>query len=116
MAPRNIYYAMLTLRDRGGASHTTRFFTGYDRRTMRRVLAHLADPTPSLDTGLWSIHGCCGTAVEAHTFFAGCSKKWRKVPQAALQYYDLNAGGLMLAKTCSDTINSDGTITENQHD
>lgn len=108
-----IYYAVLVLGDGGGASYTTRFFMGYSRRAMRRALTRLAAPTPALETGIWSIHGSCGTTVEAHTFFGASSPKWHSVPKAALRYYDLNADGLMLARTRCDTINSDGSVTEN---
>lgn len=106
-----IFYAMLVTGERGTASCTTRFFTGYSRKVIHNVLTRLAAPTSTLDTGIWSLHTKTGVAIEAHTFLAASSPKWRSVPKGALRYYDLNVGGLVLAKTRCNTIGDDGTIT-----
>jgi len=112
--PKRIYYAMLVRCESLRPACETRFFTGYNLRSMRKALQRLAEPGSTLQQGLWSIHGSCGTAVEAHTFSAfSSSRRWRKVNRISLQFYNLNAGGLALARNTCDTIGRDGTITEN---
>lgn len=113
--PKRIYYAMLVRCESLKPACETRFFTGYNLRSMRKALQRLAEPGTTLQQGLWSIHDSLrGTAVEAHTFSAySSSRKWRKVNRTSLQFYNLNAGGLTLARTTCDTIGRDGTITEN---
>ena len=114
-----IYYAMLVTGQHGRSTCETRYFTGYDRKVMHDVLTALAKEAcgnatcSPLATGIWSIHSQAGLALEAHTYCSASSNKWRTVNRLSLKYYDLNAGGLAMAKNHCDTILAGGEIIRN---
>jgi hypothetical protein len=111
-----IYYAVLITGQHGRSTCEIRYFTGYSRKAMHKVLSDLAREACGnatcrpLETGIWSIHSQTGLALEAHTYCSASSNKWRTVNRLALKYYDLNAGGLAMAKNHCDTIQADGKI------
>jgi hypothetical protein len=111
--PRHIYYAMLIRRERGNSYSTIRFFTGYNRKVMREALQRLAEPGKTLWSGDWSINATDGHALEAHSFLAPTSPEWRTVPRIMLCCHNITRAWMSVAKLNCDTINNDGTITEN---
>jgi hypothetical protein len=113
MPRNNVYYAVLVRRERCNSYSTIRFFTGYRRKAMREALQRLAEPGKTLQSGTWSINAADGHTLEAHTFWSLRSSRWNTVPRVMHQCYDITKGWMAMAKTNCDTINNDGTITEN---